>query len=61
MTKMDDKTIQIISFTGEKEKWCIWLGKFMKGSGIKGYHVLLLFVFRSPGRKACPNYEAVWA
>ena len=26
------------------------------------YHVVVVVVcYRSPGRKACPNYEAVWA
>ena len=38
---MDEKTIRIIPFTGEKEKWRMWLVKFMDISGIKGYHVLL--------------------
>ena len=26
---------------GEKEKCCMWSGKFMAGSGIKGYYFLL--------------------
>ena len=38
---MDEKTIWIIPFTGEKEKWRMWSGKFMSMEGIKGYHVLL--------------------
>ena len=38
---MDEKTIRIIPFTGEKEKWRMWLVKLMDISGIKGYHVLL--------------------
>ena len=37
---MYTKTIQIIPFTDEKEKCCMWLGKFMARSVIKGYHVL---------------------
>ena len=28
-------------FTGEKEKWRMWSGKFMAGAEIKGYHVLI--------------------
>ena len=38
---MDEKTIRIIPFTGEKETWCMWSGKFMEGSKIKGYHILI--------------------
>ena len=38
---MNKNTIQIFPFTDNKEKWCMWLGKLMEGSGIKGYHVLL--------------------
>ena len=39
-TRMDKKTIRIIPFTGEKEKWHMWLGKFMAGAVIKGYYDL---------------------
>ena len=38
---MDKKTIRIILFTGEKEKWHMWSGKFMATTGIKGYYFLL--------------------
>ena len=38
---MDEKTIQITPFTGEKEKWHMWSVKLMKISRIKGYHILL--------------------
>ena len=38
---MNEKTVRIIPFTGEKEKWCMWSVKFLARSGIKGYHVLL--------------------
>ena len=38
---MDKKTIQIIPLTGEKEKWRMWLVKFMVGAEIKVYYVLL--------------------
>ena len=38
---MDEKTVWIIPFTGEKEKWRMWSGEFMARSGIKGYHVLI--------------------
>ena len=38
---MDEKTLRIIPFTGEKEKWRMWLVKFMVGSEIKVYYVLL--------------------
>ena len=38
---MEEKTIQIIPFTGEKEKWRMWLVKFMVGAAIKVYYVLL--------------------
>ena len=38
---MAEKTIRIIPFTGEKEKWRMWQVKFMARAGIKGYHVLL--------------------
>ena len=38
---MNEKTIWIIPFTGEKEKQCMWSGKFMAIAVIKGYHVLL--------------------
>ena len=48
---MDKNTIQIIPFTGEKEKWRMWLGKFMARVGIKGYHVLLT------GANTIPDYD----
>ena len=38
---MDEKTIRIIPFTDKKEKWLMWPRKFMSGSGIKEYPVLL--------------------
>ena len=38
---MDEKTLRIIPFTGEKEKWRMWSGKFIEIYGIKGYHFLL--------------------
>ena len=38
---MDQKTIRITPFTGEKEKWRMWSGKFMARAVIKGYHILL--------------------
>ena len=38
---MGENTIRITPFTGEKEKWRMWSGKFMAGVGIKVYHVLL--------------------
>ena len=36
---MDEKTIWIIPYTGEK--WWTWSGKFMERAGIKVYYVLL--------------------
>ena len=39
--KNGQKNIRIIPFTGEKEKWRMWSGKFMARSGIKEYHVFL--------------------
>ena len=38
---MEQKTIHNRHFTGEKEKWRTWSGKFLSRSGIKEYHVLL--------------------
>ena len=46
---MDEKTIWMIPFTGEKEKWRMWQVKFMAGSRIKGYHVLLTGAKTIPG------------
>ena len=45
--RMDKKTIRRIPFTGEKENWLIWSGKFVVRAGIKVYHILL------PGDKKC--------
>ena len=39
ITRMDEKTIWIIPYTGEK--WWTWSGKFMERAGIKVYYVLL--------------------
>ena len=33
---MDKESIQITPFTDEEEKWCMWYGKSMARSGIKG-------------------------
>ena len=38
---MDEKSTQIIPFFVKKGKWCMWLGKFMARSVIKGYNILL--------------------
>ena len=38
---MYKNTIQTIPFTGEQEKWLMWLGKLMAIAFLKGYHVLL--------------------
>ena len=38
---MDEKNIRIITFRVKNKKWRMWFRKFMAGSGIKGYHVLL--------------------
>ena len=49
---MDEKTIQIIPFTGEKEKWRMWSGKSTAGSGIKVYHVILTGAKKIPANDA---------
>ena len=49
---MDENNIQIIPFTGEKEKWRIWSGKIMELSGIKEYYVLIT------GAKKIPTDDA---
>ena len=38
---MNKNNIRFISFTREKEKWCMWSGKLMARYVIKGYHVLI--------------------
>ena len=38
---MDKKSIRIIPFSGKKEKWRKWSGKFMEITVIKGYDILL--------------------
>ena len=38
---MYEKTIRIIPFRGEKEKWRLWSRLLMAGAGIKGYHFLI--------------------
>ena len=38
---MKKNTIQIISFTDEKGKWCMWLRKFMAKAGIKVHNFLI--------------------
>ena len=38
---MNKKTIWIIPFKGEKEKWHMWSVNFVARVGIKRYHVLL--------------------
>ena len=38
---MYKNNIWTIPFTGEKEKWRMWSGKFIEITRIKGYHVLL--------------------
>ena len=49
---MGKKSIQIIPLMGEKEKWCMCLGKFMTRAGIMGYNTLLI------GDKKIPAYDA---
>ena len=38
---MDEETIPIIPFTGEKEKWHMWSREFAERAEIKGCDVLL--------------------
>ena len=38
---MDKKTIRVIPFMGEKEKWFMWSVKIMAKDGINKYHVLI--------------------
>ena len=45
---MDGKTIRIITFKREKEKWRMQSAKFMTRSGIKGYHVILIDAKKIP-------------
>ena len=33
---LEEKSIKVISFEGEKEKWCMWPCKFMARDIIKG-------------------------
>ena len=49
---MDEKTIRIIIFTGEKEKCRLWLVKFMAKDLIEGCYVLLT------GAKKIPDNDA---
>ena len=52
---MGKKTIWIFPFTGEKEKWRMWSGKFMATAGIKGYCVLLTGANKIPADDAGKN------
>ena len=39
--KMEEKSIGIIPFKGEKGKWCTWPGTFMTRAEIRGYEIIL--------------------
>ena len=45
---MDEKTIRITNFKGEKYKQPIWSEKFIARAGIKGYYVLLIGARKIP-------------
>ena len=49
---MDEKSIWIIPFSGKKEKWHMWPGRFMEGAGIKGYHIFLTGGSENPSDNA---------
>ena len=38
---MEENIIRIISFSGERDKWCMWSGKFLARSGHLGYYIIL--------------------
>ena len=57
---MYKRSTHIIPFTGEKEKWCIWSGKFMARSGIKGYYVLLTGDMKTRVEKKDKKLEGIY-
>ena len=49
---MDKNNINIVPFTGEKEKWHMWLGKFIEKDGMRGYSILLTGDMKIPADDA---------
>ena len=57
---MDEKSINVITFTGVKERMHMWYVKLMKRSGIKEYDNLLLVDQNIPAKEANKiKYEGV--
>ena len=50
---MEEKRIGIIPFSGERDKWRIWSGKFLARAGQLGYDIIL----RGTAKKPTENLE----